>query len=556
MPNQKMPDIFKTKSREVDLIFKEVAILRQLIKERVHPLDLVRELLSNAGAKEVKAAKIEISYTKDKEGHIFEILDDGCGMNFTGKVDIPGRLDKFLGLGLSGIIGVPSDEFSWKGLGSKLSFHSRRVEIETCCGGQNPLYIVRINEPWQSIENNNVPRPKISEYPAEKLGTKIRVIGHPPHRLDKPFTFIEIKNFLQHRTFAGFTKKRDEKPEIILSVLGQIENIGFGLPEFDDIDFDNFAHQGLKLSSDSRTLFINMLPKSSKSMRVQVKGLVTWDPRKYELSSSTFNTGLILSVKGIPYFNLNLEEYGATSIRTARPGEKNICMVVECDAIQDEMNISRSGLVDSAKSIELKQIVSEIFQRIESSPEYLEFRTMPEKGKREKQSDIILRDKRAIERKEQNWVIYERHGITPRVLIREPKNEQEVNALIWKLEALEALPFERFRTLAYIGAAKGPDLLVNFQEEKGSEPQPATVIEIENNFYNFSTHGHAPNQYPKVICWDIPSQGRKVKINKTDKPYKFTINFADFQVHIFVLKLIDGIKVLSREELENEGIAF
>jgi nitrate/nitrite-specific signal transduction histidine kinase len=110
MPDHKMADIFKTKSKEVDLIFKEVAILRQLIKERVHPLDLVRELLSNAGAKEVKAAKIEISYTKDKEGHIFEILDDGCGMNFTGNIDIPGRLDKFLGLGLSGIIEVQSDE--------------------------------------------------------------------------------------------------------------------------------------------------------------------------------------------------------------------------------------------------------------------------------------------------------------------------------------------------------------------------------------------------------------------------------------------------------------
>ena len=220
------------------------------------------------------------------------------------------------------------------------------------------------------------------------------------------------------------------------------------------------------------------------------------------------------------------------------------------------MNTSRSGLVGSTKTIELKRIVSEIFQRIESYEEYLTFRTMPEKKKHEKQSEILLKDKQGIDLKEQNWVVYEKPGSKPRVLIREPKNEQEVNALIWQMEALDALPFEKFKTLAYIGAAKGPDLLVNYQEEKGSEPQLAAVFEIENNFYNYSTHGHTPGQYPKVICWDIPSQGRKVKVNKTNKPYKFTINCDDYQVHVFVIKLMDGIRVFSRDELDNKGITL
>ena len=154
----------------------------QLIKERAHPLDLVRELLSNAGATEVGASRIDISYTKDREGHIFEIADDGCGMDHTGNLQSPGRLDKFLGLGLSGIIGIKADEFSWKGLGSKLAFQSRRVEIDTCAGGDSPSYSVRINEPWETINNNRVPKPRISEHPPEESATKIRVVGHPPHR--------------------------------------------------------------------------------------------------------------------------------------------------------------------------------------------------------------------------------------------------------------------------------------------------------------------------------------------------------------------------------------
>jgi hypothetical protein len=218
------------------------------------------------------------------------------------------------------------------------------------------------------------------------------------------------------------------------------------------------------------------------------------------------------------------------------------------------MNISRSGLVDSEKTLELKEIVSEIFYEIESSSEYLTFRKLQEKEKHEKQSDILAEEKRRIEEIDQNWVVLEEVGKQPMILIREPKNEEEVNALIWKLEALGALPFERFNTLAYIGASRGPDLLVNFQEEKGSEPQRAIVIEIENNFYNYKTHGHTPSQYPKVICWDMPSSGRKIKPNKTSKPYKFTFDTSDFQVHIFVLKLMNNIKIYSRKELQNKGI--
>jgi hypothetical protein len=117
-----------------------------------------------------------------------------------------------------------------------------------------------------------------------------------------------------------------------------------------------------------------------------------------------------------------------------------------------------------------------------------------------------------------------------------------------------ALPFETFMTLAYIGASKGPDLLVNFQEDKSSEPYRSTIVEVENNFYNYKTHGHAPTQYPKVICWDVPTSGRKAKLNKAAKPYKWTMSTNEYQVHIYAMKYMDGIKVISREELHKKGI--
>ncbi|MGO8927207.1 MAG: hypothetical protein ACLQU3_09995 [Limisphaerales bacterium] len=549
-------DAIKAKSREVSPAISEVAIFKELIRERVHPLDLVRELLSNAGAQQVEASRMEISYMQDKDGHIFEISDNGCGMDYTGDSSVPGRLDKFIGLGLSGIIGLASDEFSWKGLGSKLAYQSRKVEIETCRGEPSPLYDVRLNEPWETLNNNRVPKSRISEHPSEAKGTRIRVVGHPPHRREEPFTFDEIKTYLLHRTFAGFTREREKEPEIHLSVFGRTERLPFGFPEFRLIDFDEFSQAGLKLDEKEQTLYINMEPKSAMDLRVRLKGFLTWAPGRHGLSGKNLNTGLILSVKGIPYFTLNMEECGATSIRTARPGEQRTCLVAECDGIQDEMNISRSALVDSPKTVELKKVLAEIFQRIESSEVYLAFRRLPEVEKVEKQGDVLAEEKHAIEQPDQAWVVLQKGGGQPVVLIREPKNEEEVNALIWKMEALGALPFEMFRTLAYVGAFKGPDLLVHFQEEKSSEPFRSTIIEVENNFYNYKTHGHTPSQYPKVICWDIPSSGRKAKISKTQKPYKFTESTAEYQVHVFVIRYMDGIKVMTREDLQKQGVSI
>ncbi len=336
----------------------------------------------------------------------------------------------------------------------------------------------------------------------------------------------------------------------MLSVLGNTEVLEFGFPEFRDIDWP----KGLALDRDQNRLLVNLVVNSHEVGPVWLKGFLTWDAGRYGLHKNNLNTGLILSSRGIPYFSLDMEEYGARSIVRARPGEGNTCLVVECDGIYSEMNISRSDLVDSAKSLAFKEAVRRLFEKLETSPEYLEFRQIPQLGKRETAAMLIADEKRSIEDEDQNWVLFQREGQPPLVLMREPKNENEVNALIWKLEALRALPFERFQTLAYVGARKGPDLLVNFQEEKGSEPIRGAIIEVERNFYSYKSHGHYPSQYPKVICWDIPTSGRKVRLNKTSKKHKFTVNMDEYQVHIYVLKYMDGVSVVSRRELKDMGV--
>ncbi len=140
----KFGDIIKSQGKDIDPIINELSLMKQLIKERAHPLDLLRELISNSGAREVGATEIRIKYTVDEEGHIFEVIDNGCGMDFTDNKLLPGRLDKFFGLGLSTIVGIKSDEFSWKGLGSKLAYQSRRIEIATWCGKGEAIKVEKL----------------------------------------------------------------------------------------------------------------------------------------------------------------------------------------------------------------------------------------------------------------------------------------------------------------------------------------------------------------------------------------------------------------------------
>lgn len=547
----KLGDFIKSQGRDVDLIIQEVALMKQLIKERSHPLSLLRELLSNSGAKEVGATEIKIKYTVDEEGHIFEVIDNGCGMNYTDEKMLPGRLDRFLGLGLSSIVGIKSDEFSWKGLGSKLAYQSRRIEINTWCGSGDAIK-VEVNEPWSSIERKVIPKPKIFMYePAEgrKTGTSIKVFGHPPHRKERPFSIEEIKKFLLHRTFIGFTRKRENKPKIFLSVLGQMEEIDFG---FLELKFKE-SKEGTVFIDEHRTVTKS---GTNRSVSVRMKGFYTWDEKEYRLDKNQMNTGLILSVKGIPYFDLDMEEYGSRSLRTARPGVNNCCLIVECDQIQEEMNISRSGLVDSEATGLFKKAVAEIFEKIESSDEYLKFRRIQERRKAVASAGELGITKQKLESQNQKWVIYQHsESEKPVLLSREPEYESDVLCLLWKLEALNALPFKEFQTLGYVGSGKkgGPDLITHFQEDEQSDQERYAPIEVESKFYNYIPHGHKPSQFPKVICWEI-GKTPKIPIRKTDKKYKHTAVKEDYQIHIFSIRLMNGVKIIPKEEFSKYGL--
>jgi hypothetical protein len=538
---------FRNTSKEIDVLKHDVGIFKNLINERQHPLDLVRELLSNAAAKEVGATRIEIGYTRDQQGHVFEVSDNGCGMDFSDNANSLGRLDRFLGLGLSSIVGQRSDEFSWKGLGSKLSYQSRKVMIETRSEGHS-LYEVRINEPWDMLKTNQIPRPRITEHRNSDFpaGTRIRVLGHPPHRQETSFTFDEIKRYLLHRTFAGYTGQRMNPPQIVLSVMGRSEQLDFGWPEFRDLHFP----EGLELDAEHKTLLVNM-SLVRPTMTVRVRGFLTWEPERYGLSDECHNTGLILSSRGIPYFRLPLDEYGAYRIVRGNPGAPKICLVADCNRLHSEMNLARSGLVDSALTMQFQQAATQLMGRLEGSGEYAAFREVKASARRAKRAATIEKDQLSIGSDEQRWVVFDGNGDTPQVLMREPKNETEVIAILGKLESLGALPFAKFQTVGHPSASRSPDLFVNFQEDPWAGSAQLATFKAQSQFYSFKQREAT---HPSVICWDVPTRGRRVQLQETTKRYKFVVDSDGARVPVYVMNRMDGLKLMTTAELRARGV--
>jgi hypothetical protein len=535
-----MGDAFeKALAKDVDLYFQEVGVMRALIEESRHPLDLLRELISNAASREVQAQNVWIRcYPHPEDIYVFEVQDDGIGMDYSeGPGGLVARLNRFLALGLSAVVGAKSDEFSWKGLGSKLAFHSRRMVAETYTG-YGPVRRVEVNAPWDTIKNGKKPRPKMFESdpsPEQKPGTKIMVAGHPPD-IRREYTFQEVKDYLLHRTFVGFTRKRENPPLVHLAVGVNRETL--------DIGFSTLKK--MVGNPGPATRFVQLTESTgvdgtNKKINVALKGLYSVEAARFGLAEESGNTGLIVSVLGIPYFSLDFEEYteGRRGLGL-NPSAKNCSFVVECDAIQEKMNISRSGINASAEKESFDRCVKNLLRRVAEADEYKSFALYTKQVKDIRGAETLDARKQALERTEQRWVFWANPASgEERRLHREPENEQDTLAVLWKLEALGALSFAKFESLEHGGS--GADLIVHFRESLEANPERFATIEAESLFSNYKSHGHNPAQMPIVICWDL-SKSRKIRLKDTNLPWKFVAEVEDTQVRVYVLSRMPNIR--------------
>jgi hypothetical protein len=536
-------------TEEHKMIIDPVGFISEIINNIGDQRDIIRELLSNAAAKEVGATKVDVRIYESDMGLAITVVDDGCGMNYTKNDKKPGRLDKFLNAAQGKQAGFESDEFGAKGLGTKLLYNSENVEIETWDGGEY-WYRVVLDKPYKTVmEDKKLAVPVVhtiraAGYPGLKKGTKITVKGWARlQSIPRDFKIDRIERYLRYYTVVGYTKiaTRDRQfPEFTVSVGGQRKALYAGFP------FITAEEQ----TDDAKTLTfgpieIEKKTHSGKTVRIFLKGGITTDTGKFQLTEET--GGVWLSVNGIPYFKLTTNKYA----RKLNLTDDFIRFVVECDDVR--LNMSRSDFSYDENYEAFEDALNEAFNRIKEDPKFQKFYQNRRRELRIELQTRMNQKKEEFSSEDKRYVWYK-----GKMLVAEPESEYDTAALLWILEGLGALPFAKFQTLQYPGYREGVDLLVDYQEEKDKEEHKCAYVELERLFSSFIRHKHEVGQMSLAFCWKL-DKGKVTlgKINATKKPYKHTYTFGDTTIPVFEISQFPGIfvgtKKEAKEHFENQS---
>ncbi len=207
---------------------------------------------------------------------------------------------------------------------------------------------------------------------------------------------------------------------------------------------------------------------------------------------------------------------------------------MECDDI--DTDIARSRIVsDGVKEPLFTAAVREGFRKIMETDDYKEWVKYRRDQKKKDLGITLNQRKEALLSREQRWVFYKGE-----LIHKEPYNsEQDVRAVLWKLETLKALPFYYFRTLEHT-AQKGIDIIAEYQEKDFSEKKLYQAVEVEYMLESYADHDHVPEQTSLIIAWD--SRNRD-KLTKVEGEWKYVWEYMGHRLNVILLKYLPEIEV-------------
>jgi len=175
----------------------KVSLYREIAKNLVNPLEVIREAISNSHDAQAKEISIEISRNTDNQ-LILQISDDGTGMDEDG-------FARFFNLGDSA---KKLNLIGQKGLGTKTYFRSNKIIVES--QSNNVRFSAVMDQPWETLNQNVLP-----EYDLDTIecqpgmnGTKITIIGYQIDNPEKIFNFYTLKDYILWFTAAGSFKTK------------------------------------------------------------------------------------------------------------------------------------------------------------------------------------------------------------------------------------------------------------------------------------------------------------------------------------------------------------
>lgn len=530
-------------AEEHRMIIDPVGFIAEIINNVGDQRDIIRELLSNAASMEVGAKQIVVRVYESELGLGITISDDGCGMDYTKDEKHPGRLDKFLNAAQGKQAGFGSDEFGAKGLGTKLLYDSDYVEIETYDGGSR-VYRVVLENPYKSlIEDKVLPAPMVhsipaSGYPGRKKGTKITIKGWAKlQSINRDFKIDKLERYLRYGTVLGYTKdialRKIPFPQFSVGVGSQSKVLTAGFPYITEDPTP--SAEGIKTVVFG-PIDVDRKTHSGKTVKVTLKGGITTETGKFQLTEET--GGVWLSVAGIPYFKLTTNKYAKRLNMT----DDFVRFVAECDDVR--LNLSRSDFNYDENFEAFEDALSEAFSRIKQDPKFQKFYQNKNRELRIELQVKMNMKKKEFQSEDKKYVWFKN-----KMLIAEPESEYDTAALLWILEGMGGLPFEKFKTLQYPGYREGIDLLVDYQDEKDTEEHDCIYVELEKLFSNFIRHKHEVGQMSLAICWKL-DKGKVTlgKLEPTKKPFKHIYKFGEYPITVFEISQFPDIFVGTKKE--------
>lgn len=506
----------------------------QVIESSRNPLDLIREQLSNCCSQEVGATKVKVIFYDDPTYRAsFMVVDDGCGMNLTDDPQNPGRLDKFIDIAVSAHAGVTTDEFGYKGLGAKLAVNCKRLEVRTKHRETGQSTFVYVDDPMLDLRRNEPPNFQVvREAGLRTPGTEVKILGYGTGELLKLYSFANIRKYLFFKTIVGHTKQRI-LPEITLRTPEAEETLKTGFPYIREPDPINWKTYVLR-----DPIIVDKKDHTGQRVRVILKGgftLETGNPAiagEYTLSGD--RAGLFLSIKGIPYIQLNLNDFRA-SFSTLQ--YKFCRFVVECDDLFNHMDFARGYYAENETTALFESALRECFEQLSEHTAYKGFLRERDRERTIQQRESLDARKTALESPEQQYVCCSETG---RLLHRVPDNEKDTLALLWKLEALQTMPFDFFQTVEHTNI-EGIDILANVREEADGHTHRLIPIEVECFFENYIPHSHNPRQTDMIICWQI--EDAELLEKSQEKKYLFFYKVGDKRVPVYEIRSFPSISV-------------
>lgn len=526
----------------------DLSAFKQVMESRSHPLEMVREAISNMMAPEVGASEVTIQHYQHPDYNAsFIFKDDGIGMTFTGDPDAPGRLDRFIGLAFSKAAGLGADYWGWKGLGSKLMLNCGKLIIETWTGLNTDLvYRVEIFNPRNCLLNEPPQEPvyeltKRVNNTNDLKGTRIEIFSYDGGKYN--YSFEELKNYLYLNTAIGLTRKMENLPKVNLNVNGYKDVLNIGFNYITEQNSWNTVAIGTPITKSEK-----VVTDEGKEVNVEVtlKGGFTLETGQFGLSPRKYNTGLRLSVKGIPYFQLPLYEFKGHKFNQY----KDLCsFIIECDALGAKLNMDRSNISNQYGEDVIvgtfRRLTAKCFDEFAESEGYKNFE-YKKRNEDEKSKASALRERQvALSNTNQEYVTVEQKDTDIKVLHKVPDAEHDTLALFWKLEALGLLPFAKFVTLEHTKLA-GIDVIATYLIDEQSTIKQFESVEFEYAFSNFIKHGHNPKQTSMIICWVVDKPRELQKVNE----YFYRYNIEGLSIPVYEIKNFPGLIIKRYDEID------